>query len=207
MAALVKSNTQMNDNNKELFIVEGQSAASTLQQVANPRKHHILPLQGKLINVEKASTNKVMANEICLKLLDVLGCGVGADCKVDQLPFSRIIILSDPDMDGTHSRLLLLKLFKHYLAPLLESGLVSVIIPPLFRINMPVSAMVKYAWSNDEHLKITENNSAENPEVMRLKGVAQFNAAECAEMFLNPASRQLLQVRLVDQKLQLLMEK
>ena len=91
---------------KELFIVEGISAASTLQQVAHPKKHHILPLQGKLINVEKASPGKVMSNEICLKLLDALDCGVGTGCNVDQLAFSRIIILSDPDMDGTHSCLL-----------------------------------------------------------------------------------------------------
>ena len=197
----------MHANNKELFIVEGQSAASTLQQVANPQKHHILPLQGKLINVEKASASKVMANAICQKLLGTLGCGAGADCNSAQLAFSRIIILSDPDMDGTHSRLLLLKFFKHYLAPLLEAGLVSVIIPPLYRINLPVSLRVEYAWSDTDRLEVLKNNHAENPEVMRLKGIAQFNAQECAAMFLKPESRQLFQVHLVDDKLQLTVEK
>ena len=119
----------------------------------------------------------------------------------------RASTLSDPDMDGTHSRLLLLKFFKRYLASLLEAGLVSVIIPPLYRINLPVSLRVEYAWSDTDRLEVLKNNHAENPEVMRLKGIAQFNAQECAAMFLKPESRQLFQVHLVDDKLQLTVEK
>ncbi len=188
-------------DHKELFIVEGQSAASTLQQVANSQKQHILPLQGKLINAEKASVHKVMANNICFKLLDALACGVGADCRSDRLPFTRIIILSDPDMDGTHSRLLLLIFFKRYLSALLASGLVSVLIPPLYRIVLPMQ--VEYAWSDEERAKILADYHTQNPEVMRLKGIAQFTGRECAEMFLNPESRTLFQVQLLDNRLQL----
>ena len=149
----------------------------------------------------------MLANAFCRKLLDTLGCGTGENCQVSQLAYSRIIILSDPDMDGTHSRLLLLKFFKQYLPGLLQSGRVSVIIPPLYRISASGVSKTEYAWSDEERSKITENNHTETPEVMRLKGVAQFNAQECGEMFLNPASRTLLQVNLVDHKLQLSVEK
>lgn len=197
----------MNDNKKELFIVEGLSAASTLEQAANPQKHTILPLQGKLINVEKASTHKVMANEICQKLLATLGCDAGAACDVSQLSFARIIILSDPDMDGTHSRWLLFLFFKHYLSALLEAGRVHVLMPPLYRLQFSTDSKVDYAWSEEERLEIAANNQADSPEVMRLKGVAQFNRSECGALFLNPESRNLFRVQLVEQKLQLVLEK
>lgn len=189
---------------KELFIVEGLSAASTLQQAINPRKHHVLPLQGKLINVDKASDSKVMANDMCRKLLTTLACDVGKDCDPAQLAFSSVIILTDPDMDGTHSRLLLLMFFKRYLASLLEAGLVSLIIPPLYRVHCSLAEASMFAWDDKEKQTVMRNYPAGTAQAVRLKGLAQFNTSECEHLFLNPDSRRRFQVHLVGGNLQLI---
>lgn len=178
---------------KELFIVEGKSAESTLQQAATSSKHHVLALQDKLINVETASVNKVMANEICQKLLNTLNCGIEDNCNSAQLAFTRIIILTDPDVDGTHTRLLLLKFFKKYLYKLLESERISLIIPPLYRIHLPAKSTTHYAWSDEEKQQLSTQK--ETAEITRLKGIAQFSQRACEQLFINPTSRTLLQVQ------------
>ena len=119
---------------KELFIVEGESAASTIQQAMHKPSQSVLAIQGKLINAEKATPAKVLSNQTCQKIFQSLACGINNDCNPNHLNFSRILLLMDPDIDGTHTRVLLLTLFEHYMRPLLDSGLVSIINPPLFRI-------------------------------------------------------------------------
>lgn len=172
---------------KELFIVEGKSAASTVQQAMHKPSQSVLALQGKLINVDKASEAKVLDNALCQKLFQTLDCGGQTSCHPDNLPFSHILILTDPDMDGTHARILLLKLFKRYLSPLIDANLVSIILPPLFRIRDTQSSDTHYAW--DEPQRIALLNKFSQADLTRFKGVAQFSATECSELLLDPKTR------------------
>lgn len=172
---------------KELFIVEGKSAASTLQQVINKKDQSILAMQGKLINVTKATSEKVYANEECQKLIKFLNCGVGEKCDPDKLNYSRVLILSDPDMDGTHARALLLTFFDRYLRALIDAGLVSVIVPPLFRLSNEKIKKKYFAWKEEERDKITDNRN--DFVITRFKGIAQFTKEECVELFIDPQTR------------------
>ena len=175
---------------KELFIVEGKSAASTLRQAINKSDQSIHAIQGKLINVAKVSPEKVNANEECQKIFRLLACGTGKHCNPEQLNYSRILILSDPDIDGAHARALLLTLFERYLRSLVDSGLVSVIIPPLFRIIEKQAEQDHYAWNEQERDRLVENMGAGSDiEVTRFKGVAQFSQKECLQLFLNTETR------------------
>ncbi len=184
-----------NKNKKELFIVEGQSAASTLRQAIGNSDQIIHAIQGKLINVAKATPKKVHENTECQKIFQLLACGKGSDCQPDQLNYSRILILTDPDSDGSHSRALVLTLFDQYLKPLIDSGLVSVIIPPLFRMTWEDSGQENYAWSEQERLQlIQENETVRDFIVTRFKGVAQFSREECVRLLLHPETRKQIDI-------------
>ncbi len=172
---------------KELFIVEGKSAASTVQQAMHKPSQSVLALQGKLINADKTSEAKILANVFCQKLFHALDCGIQADCQPDNLPFSRILILTDPDIDGIHARMLLLTLFEHYLSPLIDANLVSIILPPHFRIRDTQSSQTHYAWDEPQRMALIEPLT--KPEITRFKGVAQFSAAECRKLLLEPKTR------------------
>ncbi len=180
---------------KELFIVEGESAASTVRQAMNKATQSVIAIQGKLLNVEKATAEKVLANQACQKIFQTLACGIEDDCKPGDLVFSRILILADPDVDGTHARALLLILFDRYLRALVDSGLVHVIIPPLFRITGKHQAQRHYAWSEQERVDIFEKMTVNiEPVITRFKGVAQFTQEECATLLLNPGTRRQINI-------------
>jgi DNA gyrase subunit B len=173
---------------KELFIVEGKSAASTLEQAINKSDQCILAIQGKLINVAKATPTKVYANIECAKIFQSLACGVGEGCQPEKLSYSRILILTDPDIDGAHTRALVLTLFDRYLRSLVDSGLVSVVIPPVFRIANQQIGEDRYAWSEQERDQVKEKMDGEIA-VTRFKGVAQFSLVECVQLFLDSKTR------------------
>ena len=174
----------------ELFIVEGKSAESTLQQAINKPDQSILAIQGKLINVTKATPAKVYANIECSKIFQTLDCGVGENCNPELLNYSRILILTDPDIDGAHTRALVLSFFDRYLRPLVDSGLVSVIVPPLFRISVKQTGQVQYAWNEREYAQLIGELGTDNENVVtRFKGIAQFSQEECDQLFLNPDTR------------------
>lgn len=175
---------------KELFIVEGESAASTIRQAMHKQSQSVHALQGKLINAAKAVPDKVLANQACQKLFQSLACGIGNDCNPNRLNFSHILILMDPDADGAHARVLVLTLFDLYLRPLIDSGLVSVIIPPLFRLSGSQSSQHQYAWDEQQRMQLSNvMNHYDKIEITRFKGVAQFSAAECTRLLLNPDTR------------------
>jgi len=181
---------------KELFIVEGNSAASSIQQAMHKPSQSVLASQGKLINVEKASSTKVLANRICQKIFQTLACGIKNDCTPANLTFSHILILTDPDYDGVHARILMLNLFHHYLKPLIDSGLVSVIIPPLFRITKLQSPNHLYAWDDQQRIQLLKNmeNPDDTVETTRFKGVAQLSTAECSQLLLHPDTRRQINI-------------
>lgn len=176
---------------KELFIVEGVSAANSIQQAMHKPSQSVLACQGKLINVEKASSTKVLTNLICQRIFQTLACGIKDDCNPANLAFSHILILTDPDTDGVHARILILSLFHHYLKPLISLGLVSIIIPPLFRITILQSSSHLYAWDDQQRIQLLNNmtNPDESIETTRFKGVAQFSAKECSQLLLHPDTR------------------
>ncbi len=185
---------------KELFIVEGKSAASTIRQAMHKPTQSVYAIQGKFINVDKASRTKVLANQEVQKLLQHLSCGIGDNCTLENLPFSRILILADPDADGIHVQILLLNFFANYLQPLIASGNVYAIRAPLFLLTTEEKELRQYAWNQDEADKILQNHSAENQStknsstknklnITRFKGIAQFSSAECASLLLQPNTR------------------
>jgi DNA gyrase subunit B len=175
---------------KELFIVEGESAASTVRQAMDKQSQCVLAVQGKFINVTKASSAKVIANLECQKIFQSLACGFGDECDPNKLQFSRILILADSDVDGAHSRALLLSFFDRYLRPLVDTGLVSVILPPLFRIVGKHLEHKLYAWDEQEREHLVDKKGLnKGVEITRFKGVAQFTSIECAQLFLQPETR------------------
>jgi DNA gyrase/topoisomerase IV subunit B len=180
---------------RELFIVEGKSAASTLRQAIHKPDQSVLAIQGKLINAAKATPEKVLANHVCQAIFQSLGCGIKKHCNPNHLMFSHILILMDPDADGTHARVLLLALFDHYLKPLLDAGSVSIIIPPLFRITQPKTAQSLYAWNEQQRIALINNMTEyNNIEVTRFKGVAQFSTDECIKLLTNPDTRKQIDI-------------
>jgi DNA gyrase/topoisomerase IV subunit B len=175
---------------KELFIVEGESAASSVRQAMHKPSQSVLACQGKLINVEKATSTKVLANQTCQKIFQSLGCGIQKDCNARNLLFTRVLILTGPGADGVHARLLLLRLFQCYLRPLINAGAISVILPPLFRLVETRTSNHQYAW--DEQQRIQLLNNMANPDVCditRFKGVAQFSETECRQLLLHSDTR------------------
>ncbi len=187
---------------KELFLVEGKSAASTVRQAMDCRTQEVFALQGKLVNASTASPSKVRANPVCAALLDTLGCGFGEDCDPQKLRYSRVLFLTDPDVDGAHARALLATLFARFLRPLVQNNKVCAVIPPLWRWSGPDDAL-EYAWTEDElaglrdsSLSTSESNGTWTGSggITRFRGVAQFSGAECVELLLGPDTRR--QVRL-----------
>jgi DNA gyrase/topoisomerase IV subunit B len=180
---------------KELFIVEGESAASTVTQAMHKATQSVMAVQGKLLNTEKATANKVRANQACQKIFQALACGIGNDCNPDNLAFSRILILTDPDVDGTHARALLLMLFDNYLRALVDAEYVYVIIPPLFRITGNHQKHCHYAWSEQERIAIFDKQAEKNEYMItRFKGVAQFSQEECVRLLLSPGTRKQIKI-------------
>ncbi len=181
---------------KELFIVEGKSAASTIQQAMHKPSQNVLAIQGKLINAEKATPAKVLSNQTCQKIFQSLACGINNDCNPNHLNFSRILLLMDPDIDGVHTRVLLLTLFEHYMRPLLDSGLVSIINPPLFRIAASTAPNYQYAWSEQQRIELLNKMTKhDDVEITRFKGVAQFSVTECIQLLLHPDTRKQINIQ------------
>jgi DNA gyrase/topoisomerase IV subunit B len=150
----------------------------------------VLAGQGKLINVEKANSTKVLANQTCLKIIESLGCGIKEDCNPKNLLFTRVLILTDPGADGTHARILLVRFFHCYLRPLIDTGAVSVILPPLFRLVDTRTSNHQYAWDEQQQIQLLNNMSnSDNIAITRFNGVAQFSVAECSQLLLHSDTR------------------
>ena len=184
---------------RELFIVEGESAASSVRQAMHKPSQSVLASQGKLINVEKATSTRVLANQTCQKIFQALGCGIKQNCKANNLLFSRVLILTDPDADGAHARILLLRLFHHYLRPLIKAGVVSVILPPLFRIVNTRTSRHQYAWDEHQQIRLLNNRTnSDDIDITRFKGIAQFSMVECKQFLLKPDTRKQINITSTD---------
>ena len=202
-AAMPDKLRDCNENNPELteiYIVEGDSAGGSATQGRDSRFQAILPLWGKMLNVEKARADKVYGNDKLQPVITALGAGIGDEFNLEKLRYHKIIIMADADVDGSHIRTLLLTFFFRFMRPLIEQGYVYSAVPPLFKLTRGKTTRV--AYSEPERDKISAELRADNPnakvDISRFKGLGEMNPHELWETTMDPTTRTLRRITLED---------
>ncbi len=184
----------------ELYIVEGDSAGGSATQGRDSRFQAILPLWGKMLNVEKVREDKVIGNDKLQPVITALGAGIGEEFNTDKLRYHKIVIMADADVDGSHIRTLMLTFFFRYMRPLIENGYVYSAMPPLYKLTR--GKQTRMAFSDEERDRISAELRADNPnakvDIARFKGLGEMDPHELWETTMDPEKRTLKQIKLED---------
>jgi DNA gyrase subunit B len=194
------------DDRSELFIVEGDSALGTAKLARNSEFQALLPIRGKILNVQKASLADMLKNTECAAIIQVIGAGSGGSFDLDSARYQRVIFMSDADVDGAHIRCLLLTLFHRYLRPLLDAGRVFAAVPPLHRIELsnPRKGQARYTYTYSDSelhrvlLELERKGQRWKEPIQRYKGLGEMDAAQLAETTMDPRHRTLRRIRIED---------
>jgi DNA gyrase subunit B len=190
----------------ELFIVEGDSALGTAKLARNSEYQALLPIRGKILNVQKASVSDMLSNTECASIIQVIGAGSGRSFDLSAARYGKVILMSDADVDGAHIRTLLLTLFFKYMRPLVEAGAVYAAVPPLHRVvimnpgSKPNEVVYTYSQAELENLlaKLEKTGKKYQEPIQRYKGLGEMDADQLAETTMDRSHRLLRRVRVED---------